>query len=406
MIHRSVHPIRAALLASSWAFLQVAAFGNDSPGEFRVWQDLGGRKIEAVFKGLDGDTVKLELEGGEVLPFPITKLSGADREWLAEAAAPTARDAGEFESKVKPFFEKNCIACHGPEKSKGKITLHTLDGDLAAGQELERWELILEMLENGEMPPEDEPQPSEADRQAVAKWIDTGLRDYVENAKREATAPTARRLTNFEYENTMRDLLGFELKLAKDLPEDPVKPYKFNNTANLMLMGPEQIDRYSGKRPPRHGQRDRGSRNNPKFTRPVRSGNRKGRISGLGLDEIGIWGNRRGSPATGMGLKSFPKTGEFRIRVKASAILPPGVSELPFRLVMGYNLNENQSTLRMEPIGSVALRNNPDHPEIFEFRGRIENHPPRPPRAVKGTDGDGVDDDHAAEPLRRRHAQR
>ena len=84
-----------------------------------------------------------------------------------------------------------------------------------------------------------------------------------------------------------------------------------------------------------------------------------------------------------MGLKSFPKTGEFRIRVKASAILPPGVSELPFRLVMGYNLNENQSTLRMEPIGSVALRNNPDHPEVFEFRGRIENYPPRPPRAVK-----------------------
>ena len=42
----------------------------------------------------------------------------------------------------------------------------------------------------------------------------------------------------------MRDLLGFELELIKDLPQDPVKPYHFNNTAEFMLLGPEQLDRY------------------------------------------------------------------------------------------------------------------------------------------------------------------
>ena len=61
-----------------------------------------------------------------------------------------------FESHIKPFFKTYCFGCHGPEKSKGKITLHSLAGDLAAGQELERWELILDVLKAGEMPPEEE----------------------------------------------------------------------------------------------------------------------------------------------------------------------------------------------------------------------------------------------------------
>ena len=61
-----------------------------------------------------------------------------------------------FKKDVAPVFEAYCVKCHGPDKSKGKISLHTLDGDLSAGRELERWEDILEMLESGEMPPEDE----------------------------------------------------------------------------------------------------------------------------------------------------------------------------------------------------------------------------------------------------------
>ena len=306
--------------------------------------------------------------------------------WVAFTSVISAQQpkgADEFESRIKPFFEANCIGCHGPKKSKGKVTLHTLDGDLAAGHDTERWEKILEMLKSGEMPPDDEPQPSDADRKAIAEWIDAGLRVSMEKADQVAVAPTTRRLTNFEYENTMRDLLGFKLKLIDDLPVDPVKPYKFNNTAEFMRMGPEQIDRYleCSRRAMASAIVDPEKPEVHKTRTEWKSG---ASDDGLGSNEIGVWGNRRGTPATGTGLKSFPSTGEFRIRVKAAANLPPGVAELPLRLVMGYSLNENLSTLRIEPVGTVALRNDPDHPEVFEFRGRIENFPARPPREVKG----------------------
>jgi hypothetical protein len=297
-------------------------------------------------------------------------------------AAEAPKDSGEFDTRIKPFFEANCIQCHGPKKSKGKVTLHTLDGDLSGGQDSERWEEVLDMLKSGEMPPEDEEQPSEEDRAAVVKWIDAGLRESAKIASEEPTPPVARRLTNFEYENTMRDLLGFELKLVDDLSNDPVKPYAFNNNADLMRMGPEQIERYleAARRAMASAIVDL---EKPEIFKTRQEWKTVDAGNGLGLNEVGIWGNRRGSPSTGMGLKGFPTTGEFRIRVKAAAILPPGVGELPFRLVMGYNLNENQSTLRMAAVGSVALHNDPDHPQEFEFRGRIENFPVQPPRAAK-----------------------
>lgn len=283
-----------------------------------------------------------------------------------------------FESHIKPFFETHCVKCHGPEKSKGKITIHSLDGDLSAGQELERWELILDALKHGEMPPEDEEsQPSGTERTATAKWIESGLRDYVKQANQVADATTTRRLTNFEYQNTMRDLLGFELELAKDLPVDPDKPYHFNNTADFMMIGPDQLIRYkeAARKAMAGAIVDPGEpeihRTNPKWDHGKPGKN------GLTQAEIGVYhGPGVGSKTTG--LKSWPETGEFRLRVKASGNFPPGFGEVPLRLVMGTSLRHDSGSGTYHEVGVVHLKNTPDKPGIYEFRGRIENIPIQP----------------------------
>jgi mono/diheme cytochrome c family protein len=301
----------------------------------------------------------------------------------AAAGAEIPAGARGFESGIKPFFETNCVSCHGPEKKKGKVVLHTLDGGLSGAGNLELWQSILDMVEGGEMPPDDEPQPADEERAAVVKWIEAELRRQSAEVAHEPAPAVTRRLTNFEYQNTMRDLLGIDLKLISGLPEDPVKPYKFNNNAGLMRIGPEQIDRYleTARRAMASAIVDPGK---PVVHTTRQEWQPTGLDRGLGNDEVGLWGNRRHTPAWGMGLKGFPETGEYRIRIKASAILPPGVQETQLRLVMGYELNENSSTLRVEPVGSVRLRNSPDQPEVFEFRGRIENHPARPGVAKGG----------------------
>ena len=55
---------------------------------------------------------------------------------VAFEAAPIASGTDGYDAHVRPFFKAHCIKCHGPDKSKGKLTLHTLDGDLASGRGL------------------------------------------------------------------------------------------------------------------------------------------------------------------------------------------------------------------------------------------------------------------------------
>ena len=289
-----------------------------------------------------------------------------------------------FESIVAPFLKSNCVKCHGPEKAKGKVTLHDLDGDLAEESNLKRWELILDVLNAGEMPPEEAvSRPAKTEVAAVTQWIESELRKVVEQGKEDFVAPLARRLTNFEYENTIRDLIGFRLKLTDNLPKDPQKPYHFNNTAEFMLLGPEQVDRYleNARKVMASAIVDPAE---PEIHTARREWQSHGLDRGLGLDEVGVWGNRRHSPAHGMGLKSFPETGEFVIRIQASAILPQGVKGLPLRLILGQTIQLNSSTQRVEPVGEAYVVNSIDEPKVYEFRGRIENFPLERGRVIRG----------------------
>lgn len=294
-------------------------------------------------------------------------------ELASQTAAPAPVD--RFKTHVAPFFKEYCISCHGPEKSKGDITLHEINGDVAAGPDLERWEKIMKALRSGEMPPEDEKQPEEKMRMAVGQWIDIGLHANQAKAKRDSGIPTARRLTNFEYENTMRDLLGFRLKLIDKLPEDPVKPYHFNNTAEFMLIGPEQIDRYleCARQAMASAIVDPGTpevHRTEKIFTPGKKGQPKTGAAGV---EVGVYAGNQS-----IGLKGWPKTGEFKIRVKASPILPSGVKEVPLWLNMGTTQRSDAGSGEYESVGTVHLRNDPEQAREFEFRGRIENIPVEP----------------------------
>ena len=80
---------------------------------------------------------------------------GAVLGFALQLSAARAGKAG-FDSVVSVFFKANCVKCHGPDKAKGKVTLHNLDGDLGSGKILEHWELILDVLKASEMPPEEE----------------------------------------------------------------------------------------------------------------------------------------------------------------------------------------------------------------------------------------------------------
>ena len=300
--------------------------------------------------------------------------------WLFAASVTAQSTVVTNGSAARSFLTQHCIKCHDSSTHKGDVTLTGIGGSSlptksALSQDTaELYEQVLSVLESGEMPPADQPRPKEEAVNSIRQWLELQLQSSAGQVMGKHPITTARRLTNFEYQNTMRDLLGFELKLLEDLPKDPVTAYRFNNTSDMMRLGPEQVARYlaTGRRAMEAAIVDP---EKPEVHQWRTDWKPHGLDRGLGGDEVGVWGNRRNTPATGMGLRSIPRTGEYRIRMQASAILPPDIKALPLRLVMGFTLNVNSATQQMEPVGTVRLSNTPDEPQIIEFRGRIENHP-------------------------------
>ncbi|WDI41627.1 DUF1592 domain-containing protein [Bremerella sp. P1] len=292
--------------------------------------------------------------------------------------------ADGFASNVQSFVATYCIRCHGTEKRKGDMTLHDLRGDFSTEADLDRWEQVLEKLEDGQMPPEDERQPTDAERTAIVDWIDRELKHVATESPGQTSAPAVRRLTNLEYQSTISDLLGFEFDVADDLPEDPEKFYDFRNTAELMRIGPERLDRYMeiARRAMKSAIVDL---EKPEVFKVRREWSSAGIDRGMGQDEVGIWGNRRNCASDGIRLNNFPKTGQYRIRMQASAVLPDGHSEAPLNIDMGTPPGRTQTPFKT--VATLYLTNNPDDPQIFEFTGRVENHPYITTRTGKGGNG-------------------
>jgi mono/diheme cytochrome c family protein len=99
----------------------------------------------------------------------------------AEAPQESPAPAGPSES-VARFFGQYCVRCHGPEKQKGKLTLHNVGDDPASKTHARTWQAVLEKLEGKEMPPEDQPLPPPELRQRVASWIRSRLKEAGESS--------------------------------------------------------------------------------------------------------------------------------------------------------------------------------------------------------------------------------
>ena len=76
-----------------------------------------------------------------------------------------------FASEVNAFLESHCIKCHGEKRQKADVTLHDLGTGFELAEEVRRWLAVLSQLQNGEMPPEDEKQPSHEERQRIIAGI-------------------------------------------------------------------------------------------------------------------------------------------------------------------------------------------------------------------------------------------
>lgn len=135
----------------------------------------------------------------------------------SHAVTPGAK---AFDEQVRPFLVKHCQGCHGGEKPKADFRIDRLTPDFSKKVNRDHWQAVREQLQTGAMPPKDKPRPPEDGRKAVSAWI--GARVEAFDAARRAAhgRVVLRRLNRVEYENTMHDLLGVDIDLKSQMPED------------------------------------------------------------------------------------------------------------------------------------------------------------------------------------------
>ena len=162
---------------------------------------------------------------------------------VVSSQAPKPR-LTEFRTKVEPVLRKNCFQCHGAKKQKGKFRVDTLDPNLLHGEDVSWWVEVFDVLSNGEMPPEEDVKMAGTDRQTVIDWLSAELQVASEVRRHEQGHSSFRRMTRYEYNYALQDLLGLNLDFAKDLPPETTSEDGFKNSSEMLQITATQLAQY------------------------------------------------------------------------------------------------------------------------------------------------------------------
>jgi hypothetical protein len=158
-----------------------------------------------------------------------------------ETDDPEAAVKQSFDQQVQPLLNQYCRRCHHADKRESGIRVDHLNGKLE-DRHIKLWENIKLQLEEENMPPFGEAEPSAAERKRIIEWIDEAL--VVAKSRPTEKNGSVRRLTVSQYRNTLRDLLGLQDDLTDILPPDAVSKDGFLNNQETMLLNPLLLESY------------------------------------------------------------------------------------------------------------------------------------------------------------------
>ena len=117
---------------------------------------------------------------------------------------------------VLPLLKAHCFDCHGATKQEGMLKLSDDSHLQAIAKNYRTWEIVLQRLKSEEMPPKDaSKQPSRIERQAI-----------------------------IEFDYSIRDLTGVDIRPTREFPVDPANEEGFDNSGESLTMSPALVKKY------------------------------------------------------------------------------------------------------------------------------------------------------------------
>lgn len=148
-----------------------------------------------------------------------------------------------FEQKVVPLLEKYCYECHDDLTAKGNLDLTPFLDSESVVKDRKLWIRVLHQIESKEMPPE-KPFPAPAELGTLAEGIDHAVNDVDWSLFRNPGHVPLARLSQLQYRNSIRDLLGIDFNAGMTLPRDPEGPSGFRNDRSSLLINGSYLEKY------------------------------------------------------------------------------------------------------------------------------------------------------------------
>jgi hypothetical protein len=164
------------------------------------------------------------------------------------AAQPSADEQQlqrRFTSDVQPLLQKYCFECHSKELVEAEIDLAAYSSLEDIQRDAKVWVKVRTMLGSRQMPPKDSPFPTDDEHPLLESWVHDLLTHEAKKSAGDPGPVTLRRLSNDEYNYSIRDLTGVpSLTPTREFPIDGAAGEGFTNTGNGQGMSPAMFSKY------------------------------------------------------------------------------------------------------------------------------------------------------------------
>ena len=142
------------------------------------------------------------------------------RDCRAQSANPVDLKADTEQrccKEVTPLIKRYCISCHSNRRpTEDGVNFSPALKAPGHAAFTEQWKKAVARVKAHDMPPEDDEQPSDEERQMFIDW-----QANLKHLSEKDPGPFGmRRLTKTEYGNTLRDLFGVDPAVADSLPDE------------------------------------------------------------------------------------------------------------------------------------------------------------------------------------------
>ncbi|MGE0141823.1 MAG: DUF1592 domain-containing protein [Planctomycetota bacterium] len=140
------------------------------------------------------------------------------------------------------FLREHCAKCHSGPDVEGDFRIEGFE-DADPTDDLGEWLRAREAVESGDMPPQDEPQPTATARAQALDALARHLGSLRESLPTDPGRVTMRRLSRVEYQRTIFDLTGVTIGI-ESLPNDDLA-HGFDNHGDARSLSPLHLEKFA-----------------------------------------------------------------------------------------------------------------------------------------------------------------